>query len=132
MRLGLSMLVLPIALGGVLAVAGCTKEVEAPTDTGVCWHSVLQKDGTYTFNVLAKNQPKIENCASNLEAMRLRFMGLGGNRDTLTGAYQGQFIWLEKDGIYVSQSEKSSRYLLLVRTNDGNLTQPGAAPMPSQ
>ncbi len=80
-----------IAVAGLAAVtlAGCEKPIEAPYDTGVCWHVAPQKDGTMKFNVLAKNQPNVENCAAALEGMRIRFNRMGMNQQQLIGAYQG-------------------------------------------
>ncbi|WP_269716455.1 hypothetical protein [Caulobacter sp. NIBR2454] len=111
-----------------LAVAGCEKPVEAPYDTGVCWHVAPQKDGKLKFNSLAKNVPNVENCAATLEGMRIRFNRMGMNQQQMVGAYQGNFLFVEREGIFVSRGLKSGRYLALVRTGDGRLAVPGAMP----
>jgi hypothetical protein len=119
-----------IAAAGLAAVtlAGCEKPIEAPYDTGVCWHVAPQKDGTMKFNVLAKNQPNVENCAAALEGMRIRFNRMGMNQQQLIGAYQGNFLFVQREGIFVGKTLTGGRYLALVRTGDGRLAVPGAMP----
>jgi hypothetical protein len=58
--------------------------------------------------------------------MREQFLGLGGGNDEIMGAYQGNYIFVQRRGIFVSQTLHGMRYLALVRTGDGNLTNPGA------
>ena len=106
-------------------LAGCEQAVQAPRDPGVCWH-VVTKDGTTRFNRVSTNQPSLEYCAAALERMRRRFMGLGGGRSEVIGAYQGRFIFLEPSGIKTGKSFKGNRYMALVRTADGRLVPPGA------
>ncbi len=111
----------------VLALAGCSpNSIDAPSDPGVCWHMVQMKDGKYRFNRLAENQPNLENCAARLEAMRLNFNRLGAHQDQEIGAYQGQFIFLQPEGVFTARSLESARYPALVRTQDGRLAIPGA------
>lgn len=110
------------------ALGGCEKQVKAPLDTGVCWHAVT-KDGKLVFNQVSTHEASIETCAASLEAMRLRFLGLGGTVEELTGAYQGQFLFLQKEGVFTSQSLKGARYLMLVRTGGGQLAKLGAQPV---
>lgn len=115
-----------IAVLAALALAACAKRIEAPMDAGVCWHVVPLKDGTLRFNRLADHQPNIESCAAALEGMRLRFLALGGGMHDITGAYQGEFIFLQPEGVFISQSLTGNRYLALVRTEDGQLVPQGA------
>jgi hypothetical protein len=112
----------------VLGLASCQKEIEAPFARGVCFHAVPLKNGTFRFNQLSVNQPNIEHCAASLEAMRERFLSIGGGNQELMGAYQGSWIFVQRQGIFVSQSLHGIRYLALVRTGDGYLAQPGAMP----
>ena len=117
--------VLALAFGG--ALAGCSpNSIDAPTDVGVCWHMVQMKAGKYRFNKLADNQPNLENCAARLEAMRLQFNALGARQDQEIGAYQGQFIFLQPEGVFTARSLEATRYPALVRTEDGRLAIPGA------
>jgi hypothetical protein len=118
------------AAASLTLVAGCEKPVEAPTDRGVCWHAVPLAGGKIKFNKLTTNVPSIEQCAADLESMRLRFLSLGGNQRELMGAYQGNFIFVKLTGIFFSQTLDGHAYPALVRTGDGRLAVPGAMPSP--
>ena len=121
---------LPIlcALGLALATAACDSTPKAPSEPGVCYEVILLPANKTRLNEVAKNQPNIENCAARLEAMRLSFLRLGGNRSELLGAYQGQYIFVQLNGIFVGKTLTSIRYPALVRTGDGRLAIPGAMP----
>jgi len=109
-------------------LSGCDKSVKAPTDTGVCWHAVRLKDGALKFNKLASNQPALENCAVKLEEMRLRFGGFGAAQEQVVGVYQGQWLFIQREGVLTSRSLTGGRYVALVRSGDGRLVIPGAMP----
>ena len=119
-------------LCAALVLAACEKNIEPPFVRGVCFHAVPLKNGQIRFNQLSVNQPNIEHCAASLEAMREQFLGLGGGSEEIMGAYQGSYIFLQRQGIFVSQSLHGIRYLALVRTGDGNLTMPGAVQQQTQ
>ena len=127
-----SLRVLTPILCAAVALAACEKNIEPPFARGVCFHAVPLKDGTIRFNQLSVNQPNIEHCAASLEAMREQFLGLGGGSQEIMGAYQGSYIFLQPRGIFVSQTLHGTRYLALVRTGDGMLATPGAAPLLQQ
>ena len=115
------------ALG--LTVSACAqKGLGAPTEPGVCYHVVLPEDGKSAplVNVVARDQPQIEFCAARLEEMRLRFLRMGGNKREIVGAYQGQFIFIEKRGVFFSKDLDGVRFFALARTGDGRLAIPGA------
>lgn len=109
----------------VAALAGCSQSVKAPTDTGVCY-AVEEPDGEPVFNVVARDQAQIEMCAARLEEMRLRFRGLGSTRQEVTGAYQGQFIFVDRRGVSFARTLTGARFFALARTGDGRLAVPGA------
>jgi len=119
----------PVLALALMALPACSKELQAPTDTGVCWHMAQLPDGTVRFNKVAQSAQSIENCAVDLDAMRLRFLGLGGSQENIMGAYQGQFLFLGTQGVFVSQHLNGGRYVLLVPTGDGRLVKPGAIPV---
>jgi hypothetical protein len=121
-------LAVSLATAAALGVTGCTKQVEAPTDRGVCWALAQLPNGGVRFNKLAQNQPDLEHCAAQLEIMRLRFRALGSTQTQLTGAYQGQFIFLQPEGVFTAQTYDGYRFPFLVRTGDGRLAMPGAMP----
>jgi hypothetical protein len=117
-----------VALTAVtLALGACEKQVKAPVDTGVCFHAVFLKDGGVRFNKLSEHEKTIESCAASLEGMRLRFETMGGASEII-GAYQGNYIFLLKEGIFRSDTLKGARYPMLVRIGGGQLAQPGAVP----
>ena len=114
-------------LAAVLALASCAQRTEPPGDPGICYHVVPQKDGSMKYFKLVKT-PTLEACAANLEAMRIKFLMMGGNQQNIYGAYQANFLFLEKEGVQTSTSLEGPRYMALVRTGDGRLAIPGAMP----
>ena len=119
------LLVLTAATAG-LASCG-EKPIEPPSNVGICWHALPQKDGTINFNELSKNVPNLETCAATLEGMRLRFRSLGGS-EQVVGSYQGQFLFLDSRGVQSAQTLTGVRYTALVPTGDGRLAVPGVIP----
>ncbi|GAA0630526.1 hypothetical protein GCM10009422_30070 [Brevundimonas kwangchunensis] len=117
---------LPV-VAGLGLLAACSSGTKAPFDRGVCYAVEMGAEGEEpTFNVVARDQPQIEFCAARLEEMRLRFLSLGGNRRELTGAYQGQFIFIDRAGVSFGKTLEGSRFMALARTGDGRLAIPGA------
>ena len=112
---------------GAAALAACSNSVEAPYVEGVCFAVELGEEGEPpVFNKLAENQPQIEYCAARLEEMRLRFLRQGGTRQEVIGAYHGQYIFIDREGVWIGKSLDGSRFFLLARTGDGRLAMPGA------
>ncbi len=111
----------------VLALAACSKRTLPPGGEGICW-VVSKQDGELKYNKLATNVPDLEHCAAALEAMRVRFLRMGGSVREVTGAYKGNFIFVEREGILTAPSLEQAPYLALVRTGDGRLAVPGAMP----
>jgi hypothetical protein len=116
------------AIAAAAGLSGCQKETEPPGDVGVCYHVVPQKGGSLKYNKLV-NTPNLESCASNLEAMRIKFLMMGGSQQEIYGAYQANFLFLQKEGVLTSTTLEGPRYVALVRTGDGRLAIPGAMPM---
>lgn len=114
------------AVSAASLLAGCEKRVKAPTDTGVCFAIAMpEEEGEEPrFNVLARNQPQIEYCAARLEEMRVNFLRMGGSNNDVVGAYQGQFIFINRDGVYFARSFEGVRFFALARTGDGRLAVP--------
>ena len=119
-----TLLVLTVA---ALALGACAKKTTPPGDAGVCFHVVPQKDGSLKYNKLVSTD-SLEKCAANLEAMRIKFLTLGGSQQEIYGAYQANFLFLVKEGVMTSTSLEGPRYVALVRTGDGRLAIPGAMP----
>jgi len=122
----LAVIVAVAALGGGLSA--CAQRTEPPGDAGVCYHVVPQKGGKLKYFKLV-NAPSLETCAANLEAMRLKFLRMGGSQQDLLGAYQANFLFLQTEGVLTSTSLEGPRYVALVRTGDGRLAIPGAMPV---
>ena len=113
----------------VAALSGCSAPGPTPPlEPGVCYHMVKTVKGAYHFNLVAKNQPNLENCAARLEALRIKFIGMGGSHYEIWGVYQGQFLYINRAGVFSSQTVDGPQYPLLVRTGDGRLAVPGAMP----
>lgn len=118
-----------LVLAAALALSACAKKTVPPGDPGVCFHVVPQKDGSLKYNKLVQTE-SLEKCAANLEAMRIKFLRMGGSTQEIYGAYQANFLFLEKAGVLTSTSLEGPRYVALVRTGDGRLAIPGAMPQP--
>lgn len=116
-----------VLAAAALALAACAKKTTPPGDAGICYHVVPQKDGSLKYNKLVAAR-SLEQCAANLEAMRIKFLTLGGNQQEIYGAYQANFLFLQKEGVLTSTSLEGPRYVALVRTGDGRLAIPGAMP----
>ena len=109
------------------ALAACQGSPPAPFDQGVCYSVALPKDGAAPkFNVVAEDQPQIEFCAARLEEMRIRFLRLGGSNRDVVGAYQGQYIFIDRGGVSFARTLDGGRFFALARTGDGRLAIPGA------
>ncbi|WP_394764370.1 hypothetical protein [Phenylobacterium sp.] len=110
-----------------VTLTACQARTEPPGDVGVCYNVVPQKGGKLKYFKLV-NTTSLESCAANLEAMRLKFLRMGGNQQELYGAFQANFLFLVPEGVQTSQSLEGPRYTALVRTGDGRLAIPGAMP----
>lgn len=114
-----------VAGAAILALTGCSKTVEAPSQIGFCYLMSPQKDGTVKFNPIAHDIKDLEHCALQLELARRRMKGLGSTKDEWIGAYQGSFIFVEREGIFTSTKLDGIRYPALVRFQN-ELVMPGA------
>ena len=109
-----------------LGLSACAARTRPPGEPNVCYQVQPLKNGSLKYNRMPSNQKDLEHCAAALEAMRLRFLAMGGSQRMIVGAYQGNFIFLQPDGIFTAPTMQSHRYLALVRTGDGHLTLPTA------
>ena len=117
----------PALMFAALALSACAKKTTPPGDAGICFHVVPQADGSLKYNRLVK-AASLEVCAANLEAMRIRFLTMGGSNRDVYGAFQSNFLFLVREGVMTSTSLEGPRYVALVRTGDGRLAIPGAMP----
>ena len=116
-----------LLLAAAAALGACAKRTKPPGDARVCYHVVPQKDETLKYNKLVLTD-SLEKCAANLEAMRIKFLSMGGSNQSIYGAYQSNFLFLQQEGVLTSTSLEGPRYVALVRTGDGRLAIPGAMP----
>ncbi|HEY8571130.1 hypothetical protein [Phenylobacterium sp.] len=113
------------------ALAACAKKTEPPGTPGVCYHVVQGAEGELKYNKLVETDT-LEKCAANLEAMRLKFLRMGGSQHEIVGAFQSNYLFLERIGVRTATSLEGPRYVALVRTGDGRLAVPGAMPQAAQ
>lgn len=111
------------------ALAACGQRLEPPRDIGVCFALNFDKNGEAQFNPVAENMPNMENCAAQLEGMRLRFARMGAPMDRVVGTYQGAFIFIRPEGVFTAKTYEGVQYPALVRTGDGRLAVPGVMPV---
>lgn len=128
----------PVVIAAVVAVSAlsaCAKEIKPPFDPGVCYAVALPEPGEagekggkgeIRYNRLSENEPQIETCAARLEAMRLRFLSMGGSQREVIGSYQGRFIFIDRGGVSLAQTLDGVRFFALARTGDGRLAVPAA------
>ena len=119
--------VISVLGASALALVACDKAIEAPFDQGVCYAVNAGAEGEAPeFNKVADDQPQIEFCAARLEEVRLRFLRMGGSRQEIVGSYQGQFIFIDRGGVWLSRTLDGGRFNFMARTGDGRLAMPGA------
>lgn len=118
---------LATAVAAAVSLSACTPRTEPPGDAQVCYNVVPQKGGKLRYFKLV-NTTSLESCAANLEAMRVKFLRMGGTQQEIYGAYQANFLFLQAEGVLTSTSLEGPRYVVLVRTGDGRLAIPGAMP----
>lgn len=128
-RLASAAVAITASLVAGMALSACSQRTEPPGDVGVCYHVVPQKGGKLKYFKLV-NTTSLEACAANLEAMRLKFLRMGGTQQDIYGAFQANFLFLQAEGVLTSTSLEGPRYVALVRTGDGRLAIPGAMPGP--
>ena len=77
-------------------------EVPAPRDPGVCWRR--SDDGRFT--AIFRGSNGIEACAGDLERIHMR------TGETLIGAYQGRYIFVDKEAIRSADTLDGARWRL--------------------
>ncbi len=123
-RMTAAALALVILFAGV-GLDGCAKEVTPPGEAGVCYHMVKPNGSPLRFVPVAQNIATLEDCAAQLERIRMNFLRMGGSIHEIDGAYADQFIFIDSGGIEVSTSLDGPRYVMMDRTPSGKLVRPG-------
>jgi hypothetical protein len=79
-----------LAAAALLTLSACAQRTRPPGDIGVCYKVQPQRDGSLKYFKLPTPQPDLEHCAANLEALRMKFLRLGGNEVETYGAYHSE------------------------------------------
>ncbi|WAC60873.1 hypothetical protein [Brevundimonas sp. SL130] len=113
-----------IAVAAVLAA--CSNQPKYEFAPGVCYFVATPEGQAPRLQKMGENVTQIELCAGQLEEMRLRFLRMGGSNQEVAGAYQGRFIFVDREGVKFGKSLTGSRFFAMARTGDGRLAIPGA------
>jgi hypothetical protein len=124
-----TLVLLAVGLAG-LAAAGCKQGVQAPDVHNACYHVAPQKDGTVKFFKIADNDKSMYYCATQLDEIRYRFMALGSTRDSIQGAYNGTYLFVDGRGMSTATTYDGGRFFAVTRGDDGRLVIPGGIPQP--
>ena len=122
---------LVISCAVVAAAAGlsaCEPALDVPREAGVCYQ-VLNPDDREKIDFVAvgRDQPSLEYCAARLEETRVRFARMGTQPPAeVVGVDQGQFLFLDRAGVWSARKLDGARFFMLNRTGDGRLVVPGA------
>jgi len=95
------------AAGMLLALAACDSPLDAPVNAGYCWRMAMGADGKPRFTPVSAGDRNLETCGAHLEAVSLR-----EKKPVLTGAFQGQYIFITPLMIQSSMRLKGVRYRL--------------------
>ena len=113
-----------IAVAAVLAA--CSNQPKFEFEPGVCYFVATPEGQPPRLQKMGENVTQIELCAGQLEEMRLRFLRMGGSNQEVAGAYQGRFIFVDREGVKFGKTLTGSRFFAMARTGDGRLAIPGA------
>ena len=90
----------------LLALAACDRPLRPPTHTGVCWRLAPAMNGAQDFKPMTNSVESLQACAVQLEGLRLK------HKLPMTGAYQGQIIFVTDQEISAAATSKAKRYPL--------------------
>jgi hypothetical protein len=111
-----------LALALLLTAAACSRSPRAPDEAGTCFRMTTAPGPKAAYEAVAYRTPSFDVCAAYLEATRIK----RGDK-TLIGAFQGWFLNLRPEGVYMSRHLEIAPMIALVRTDDGRLAPPNAA-----
>ncbi|GAW40378.1 hypothetical protein SH203_00776 [Brevundimonas sp. SH203] len=113
-------------VAGAAALGACSNQPKYEFAPGACYFVATPDNAPPRLQKIADDQPQLEQCAARLEEMRLRFLRMGGSNQEIAGAYQGRFIFIDREGVKIGKSLTGSRFFSMARTGDGRLAIPGA------
>jgi hypothetical protein len=114
-----------VAAAALMALSGCAKTLQAPSETGVCYLLATPKNAEPKFNPLPDKVADIEHCAAQIERVRKNFRSLGSTQSDYVGAFQGSFLFVDNQGVSTATKFEGTRYPLLTNFH-GELIAPGA------
>ena len=95
-----------IGVAGLLALAACEEPLKPPLHTGVCWRLAQAMNGRQDFKPMSNSVANLQACAVQLEGLHLK------HKVAMTGAYQGQIIFVTDEAVTAAASSKARRYQL--------------------
>ena len=122
------LIALSVLIASAGLVAACSSGPEAPSEPRVCYHygNPGAEGEEPRFNEVAEDVESLEHCAAQLEVMRLNFLRMGGSNRDIVGAYGGQFIFIDRAGVWAAKDYEGGRFFTMTRSGDGRLIVPGA------
>lgn len=94
---------------GLLALAGCSPVADAPDQLGICWRQAgpTPAGAKPRFALLSRGDANLETCAMHLELTRI-----SKHRPDIFGAFQGQYVFVDRETIASSESLTGQRFSL--------------------
>ena len=92
------------AIAGTALLGACSNEPKYEFAEGACYFVATPDNAPPRLQKIADDQPQLEQCAARLEEMRLRFLRMGGSNQEIAGAYQGRFIFVDREGVKIGKS----------------------------
>jgi len=103
-------------VASVVLLAACDNSPTAPTNVGWCWRMNVGADGKANFKPVSGGVRNLESCAASLEAVAMR-----EGKAELTGAYQGQYVFITPDMVQSSTRLEGARYRLFDAATRGKV-----------
>ena len=96
-------------VAALLALAGCSPAADAPDQVGICWMQAgpAPAGAKPRFGLLSRGDANLETCAMHLELTRI-----SKHRQSIFGAFQGQYVFVDREAIASSESLNGQRFSL--------------------
>jgi hypothetical protein len=97
------------AVAALLALTGCSPAADAPDQVGICWMQAgpVPAEAKPRFVLLSRGDANLETCAMHLELTRI-----SKHRSNIFGAFQGQYVFVDREAIASSESLTGQRFSL--------------------
>ena len=114
------------AVAGVAVLGACSNQPKYEFAEGACYFVATPDNAPPRLQKIADDQPQLEQCAARLKRCVCVSLRMGGSNQEIAGAYQGRFIFVDREGVKIGKSLTGSRFFAMARTGDGRLAIPGA------